>query len=152
MTSTQNLIVSQAQRLIPEVMGLYDRALSLEQSHTEALQKLGPGYRDSAQNLLHYLAVRQVDARQLQIALAALGLSSLGRMEASTLFTLSTVLFALHRLAGRDWKPAAKPPVDFDSGQMLLGRHAELLLGLPPASVSCELSSRCCWPKVTTCT
>jgi pyruvate kinase len=63
--------------------------------------------------------------------LASLGLSSLGRMEASGLFTLSTVLFALHRIAGQDWLPRTKPPVDFDAGQMLLARHAETLLGLP---------------------
>jgi pyruvate kinase len=131
MTPTQQLIANQALRLIPEVQELYERALALERSCAERLQKVGLGHRDSARNLLHYLAVRQIDVRQLQPALAALGLSSLGRMEASTLFTLSTVLFALHRLAGQDWQPGVKPPVDFEAGQMLLSRHAETLLGLP---------------------
>ena len=120
MTPTQSLIVGQAQRLIPEVMDLYDRALALEQSYAESLQKVGLGYRDSARNLLHYLAVRQVDVRQLQIALAALGLSSLGRMESHTLSTLQAVLFALSRIANQSWTPQAKPPVNFHTGQMLL--------------------------------
>ncbi len=95
------------------------------------MQKVEIGYLNSAQNLLHYLAVRQVDVRQLQLALAELGLSSLGRMEACTLFTLSRVLFALHRITGQNWQPEVKPSVDFDTGDRLLDRHAETLLGLP---------------------
>src|SRR5262245_19875184 len=103
MTSTQNLFASHAQRLIPEIKELYDRALALEKEYEESLKNVDIGYRKSAQNLLHYLAVRQVDVRQQQMALAALGLSSLGRMEACTLSTLSTVLFALHRITGQQW-------------------------------------------------
>lgn len=129
MTPTQSLVAHEAQRLIPEMLDLYERAVALEHSFADSLQKASLGYRDSARNLLHYLAVRQTDIRPLQTALAALGLSSLGRMESSTLFTLSTVLFALHRLAGQEWRPELKPPVDFDAGQMLLNRHAETLLG-----------------------
>lgn len=139
MSPSQSLIASHALRLIPEVKELYDRALALEQSYQESLHKVGLGYYDSARNLINYLAVRQVDVRPLQIALAGLGLSSLGRMEASTLFTLSTVLFALHRLAGLEWQPAVKPPVDFDSGQMRLTRHAETLLGVPAGKRSVRI-------------
>jgi pyruvate kinase len=65
------------------------------------------------------------------MALAALGLSSLGRMEAHTLNTLHAVLFALHRIANQDWKPKVTPPVNLVTGQMLLARHATSLLGLP---------------------
>lgn len=139
MSPHQTLIANQAQRLIPEVKDLYDRALALEQSYQERLQIVGLGYRDSARNLINYLAVRQVDVRPLQIALATLGLSSLGRMEASALFTLSTVLFALHRLAGQDWQPSVKPPIGFDAGQMLLARHAENLLGVPAGKRSVRI-------------
>lgn len=139
MTSSQDLIAAQAKRLIPEITELYERAMALEASYSQPLDKVGIGYRKSARNLLHYLAVRQVDIRQLQIALASLGLSSLGRMEACTLFTLSTVLYALHRLAGEDWLPEVRPPVDFDAGQMLLARHSETLLGLPAGKRSVRI-------------
>lgn len=139
MTPTQSLIATQAQRLIPEVMELYERALALEQSYEQSLQKIGQDYRDSARNLLHYLAVRQIDVRPLQVALAGMGLSSLGRMEASSLFTLSAVLFALHRLAGQDWRPMVKPPIDFEAGQIRLNRHAETLLGVPAGKRSVRI-------------
>jgi pyruvate kinase len=131
MTPTQNPIAAQAQRLIPEVAELYERALNLEQEHSAGLRRVAVGYQDSARNLLHYLAIRQVDLRQIQMALAAIGLSSLGRMEAHTLNTLHAVLFALHRIANQDWKPKVTPPVNLVTGQMLLARHATALLGLP---------------------
>jgi pyruvate kinase len=139
MTPTQHLIATQAQRLIPEVAELYERALKLEQEHNAELQRVAVGYRDSARNLLHYLAIRQVDVRQIQMALAAIGLSSLGRMEAHTLNTLHAVLFALSRIANQDWKPAVRPPVNLDTGQMLLARQAKALLGLPAGKRSVRI-------------
>jgi pyruvate kinase len=139
MTPTQHLIATQARRLIPEVAELYDRALKLEQEHSAGLQRVAVGYHDSARNLLHYLAIRQVDVRQIQMALAAIGLSSLGRMEAHTLSTLHAVLFALHRIADQDWKPKTSPPANLDTGQMLLARHANALLGLPAGKRSVRI-------------
>jgi pyruvate kinase len=59
MTSTQHQIVAHAQRLIPQVEELYERALALEKNYGGALQRVDAAYRDSARNLLHYLAVRQ---------------------------------------------------------------------------------------------
>ena len=57
-------------------------------------------HRDSARNLLHYLALRRLDLRQLQIRLAELGLSSLGRAEPHVLATIDAVLYVLRSLTG----------------------------------------------------
>jgi pyruvate kinase len=91
-------------------------------------------YRASAQNLLHYLVLRRRDLRPLQLRLAAMGLSSLGRTESHVLTTVDTVLDVLHRLAQRPWRqpPGEIPALDFSSGQRLLAEHAEALLGPPP--------------------
>ncbi len=95
------------------------------------LEEVHANYRDSARNLLHYLALRRRDLRPLQIRLTALGLSSLGRAEAQVLATVDAVLEALHCLAGRSSQP--RPPeegrVDFASGQRLLDEHTDALLG-----------------------
>src|SRR5262249_13728942 len=139
MSSTQHHIAVQAQRLIPLVAELYERALTLEKNYGEALQRVDAAYRDSARNLLHYLAVRQIDIRQLQTGLASIGLSSLGRMEAHTLSTLNEVLFALHRITGQNWAPIAKSPVDFNTGEISLNRRAETLLGLPAGKRSVRI-------------
>lgn len=139
MAPTQHLVATQAQAMIPQVEEVYERALALEQNYGETLQRVDAAYRDSARNLLHYLAVRQIDIRQLQIGLASIGLSSLGRMEAHTLSTLGEVLFALHRIADQNWAPDAESPVDFNTGQMSLNRHAETLLGVPAGKRSVRI-------------
>jgi pyruvate kinase len=126
MTPTQNLITTQARRLFPEVVELYERALKLEREHTAGLQRVAGGYHDSAATFCTTWPSGRF-ARQLQMAQAAIGLNSLGRMEAHTLSTLHLVLFALHRIANQDWKPAVRPPANLDTGQMLLARHAKAL-------------------------
>ena len=97
-----------------------------------ALDAVHVNYRESARNLLHYLSLRRHDLRPLQLRLAALGLSSLGRAESHVLATIDAVLEALHRLAGRSWQPPAPatPKVDFAKGQRLLAEHTEALLGV----------------------
>jgi pyruvate kinase len=95
------------------------------------LEEIHPTFRESARNLLHYLSFRRRDLRPLQLRLAALGLSSLGRAESHVLATVDSVLEVLHRLAGRSWQP---PPheastVDFGGGERLLARHTECLFG-----------------------
>jgi pyruvate kinase len=54
-------------------------ALAAEQEFSAELELAAPSMRKSAFNLVHYLAVRRHDVRELQDELARLGLSSLGR-------------------------------------------------------------------------
>jgi pyruvate kinase len=98
------------------------------------LDEVHPNYRDSARNLLHYLALRRRDLRPLQLRLASLGLSSLGRSESHVLATVDALLAILHRLVNRSWQsPSDVVPVpDFANGQRLLAEHTDALLGSPP--------------------
>jgi pyruvate kinase len=94
------------------------------------LDDVDPNYRDSARNLLHYLTLRRRDVRPLQIRLASLGLSSLGRAESHVLATVDAVLRALHRLAGYPWQQSLpESGVTFTTGQKLLAEHTGALLG-----------------------
>lgn len=77
-----------AKRLIPSVMELYQHAISSERQYEDQLARVDPVHQYSARNLIHYLAVRRSDIRQLQNDLAYLGLTSLGGMESFTLFAL----------------------------------------------------------------
>ncbi len=98
------------------------------------LDSVHADYRDSARNLLHYLALRRHDLRRLQLRLAALGLSSLGRAESYVLATVDAVLQVVHHLMQRPWQPPPQEAavVDFAAGRRLLAEHSEALLG-PPA-------------------
>jgi hypothetical protein len=88
--------------------------------------------RSSAENLVHYPTLRRHDIRSLQVGLAALGLSSLGRAESHALATIDAVLAMLHGLVGRTWIRPDGAVLDFETGRRLLEEQTELLLG--PAS------------------
>lgn len=90
--------------------------------------------RDSARNLLHYLAMRRRDLRTLQGQLAALGLSSLGRAESQAMASVSAVLEIVRHLRGRfDAAPQPPPAIGFARGRELLDAHTLALLGPAPA-------------------
>jgi pyruvate kinase len=115
--------------LIDSLTALHARAIALEQSNQDVVAEVTPAYQNSARNLLHYLALRQVDLRDDQEDLADLGLSSLGRSEAHTLHTLEAVLRALHKLAGKPIHFQAQAPVNYADGNGLLEVHTQQLFG-----------------------
>jgi pyruvate kinase len=111
-----------------------------ELSKRRLLDALPPATRRSAANLLHYMTLRSQDVRELQVELAGLGLSSLGRSEGHVRSNVRAVLRALEALAehvrplAQRAEPAEEPePVSFWEGADLLRRNAELLLGPVPA-------------------
>ena len=119
--------------LIRDVEALRDSSLALEREHAPALAALAGDRRQSGRNLLHYLAVRQHDLRKLQEELAALGLSSLGRLEPHALGSIDAVLVALRRLSGRsEASGESLAPADFAAGARLLAERTEQLLGPVP--------------------
>ncbi len=93
--------------------------------------------RPSAANLVHYLALRRFDARDLQLELARFGLSSLGRCEPHVRATLDAArrtTAELLRAAGcvAEQLPDEPSPIDFDRGESLTAERTAELLG-PPA-------------------
>ncbi|TXS95561.1 pyruvate kinase [Parahaliea maris] len=93
-----------------------------------------PSQRESAVNLLHYLALRHRDLRPLQARLAVLGLSSLGRSESHVLASIDAVLGTLCKLTGTTWEEGDElvGALQFRRGGELLEEHTRALLGPPP--------------------
>jgi len=90
-----------------------------------------PKHQLSATNLAHYLGLRKRDVRPLQLELAALGLSSLGRSEGHV---RDTLLRLNGWLAGQQGDAAeAADPLDWAKAEALLPENARALLGPPPA-------------------
>ena len=89
--------------------------------------------RASARNLLHYLALRRVDLRQIQRRLSDLGLSSLGRAEGHTLHHLNAVLGYLRGpVSGKRPDDGPVGILSPQQGRRLLHARAERLLGGAP--------------------
>lgn len=117
-------------RLHREVGDLKRDALSLEAASAATLEAIPVEHRESGRNLLHYLALRRHDIRQLQIELSHLGLSSLGRLEAHVMAGLSSVSATLSRLAPSRL-PTSPPaaPENFQDGDARLRNNALALFG-----------------------
>lgn len=118
-------------RVIEELTAIRAEMVADVARSSARIDRIHEHYRDSARNLIHYLALRRRDLRPLQMRLASLGLSSLGRAESHVLATVDSVLEILHRLTARPRKsPKPLPaPVDFGSGKQLLTEHTVSLFG-----------------------
>ena len=90
--------------LIDQLWALRAAMLHNEQRYAEATDLVAPHQRASARNLVHFLALRATDLRELQTRLAWLGVSSLGRAESHVLANVDKVLGILHRLTGQAWQ------------------------------------------------
>lgn len=118
------------QGLITQLWSLRSEMLESEVRHAACLSKVSPASRDSARNLVHYLAFRTHDLRPLQGKLAWLGLSSLGRAEAHVLASVDKVLGILHRLIDEEWQDhSSEEPAGSVTSRKLLALHARELMG-----------------------
>ena len=120
-----DVLIAKVSALRSEVESMAKKASLPEHIHEK--------YCRSAQNLLHYLAMRMLDLRELQLLLSEWGLSSLGRAERKVMATLDSLLEVLHKLKGQSWAPPAPPPVCHRDGRKLLEDHTEQLLGPLPS-------------------
>jgi pyruvate kinase len=125
----------QLRQLIDALESIRSDMVGLEAALSEPGRDIHPSHALSAANLLHYVALRRHDVRQLQEQLAALGLSSLGRAESHVLGALDAVLRILYRLTDRDHgslpeRPGS--PTRFSDGKALLEHRTEALLGPKP--------------------
>lgn len=116
--------------LIDQLWALRASMLDSERRYASAIDRVGHHQRESAHNLVHFLALRAMDLRELQSRLAWLGVSSLGRAESHVMANVDKVLGILHRLTGQDWLDRSpEEPVGSVSGPALLHEHTQTLLG-----------------------
>ncbi|WP_022882473.1 pyruvate kinase [Gryllotalpicola ginsengisoli] len=119
-----------ARDVLRELRALKKDIVAAEKSAADEIAAVDPAHRADARNLVRYVAFRRHDLRELQGRLASLGLSSLGRGEASILESIDAVirLLSAARSGGR---PAAHPSVP--DAEQVLAQNAERLLGPPRA-------------------
>ena len=94
-------VPSELQSPLEALENLQSAMERLVDENSSALANVHPENRASATNLLHYLALRRHDVRELQKQLTALGLSSLGRTESQVLSGVRTVMRAIPLGKGR---------------------------------------------------
>ena len=128
-------VTSEFQALIDEVLQLRGDLVGLSKDSMDVLEQVDSSQRESAVNLLHYMALRSRDLRSLQMRLARIGLSSLGRAESHVLSAVDAVLGILHRAVGCEWRSddPNDASVDLERGRLLLRAHTDAVLGPVPS-------------------
>ncbi len=107
--------------------------MAAEEKQSEALLTIPSNRRNSARNLIHYLALRAQDLRRLQVTLAHEGLSSLGRCEAHVLATVQRLQSVIQQLSGQPTPDSLKTssPSQME-GPNTLKRQAHKVFGPLP--------------------
>ena len=118
--------------LLHRLRRLREQAVDFSEKHPDR-GNIHPNHVLSAQNLLHYLALRSHELRDVQLALIERGLSSLGILEAHTLATLNSVIAALECLHGCTPSVAPIAPIHVAESQQLLEQASCSLFGKRPS-------------------
>ncbi|MBK7405271.1 MAG: pyruvate kinase [Phycisphaerales bacterium] len=116
-------------RIAAQLDELLSAIENVERAAAVAIQSVPPEYRLSAVNLVRYLAIRNVDLRPLQMDLAVLGLSSLGRCEPHVRETIEAVRLTVAEMLGEPLDPSRfeHGPGLLQTETMLARRTVDLL-------------------------
>jgi pyruvate kinase len=118
-------------RVQAALQAILDHAQEFETRYAADIEAVHPEYRDSAKNLVHYLALRKTDLRELQEDLAVLGLSSLGRAERNVMASIRAVQSALTRLSSGAGDLPQLAPDEPELRTSRAERHRKAILGDP---------------------
>jgi len=116
------------QKLLDKINEVRSKALLLEKNFEHQLNAVCPESRESARNLIHYMALRQVDMGEVQEQLAQLGMTRLAKAEAhvaASLNALGNSLQALFPEASFQEMAA----ISFEDSRKELDERIEDLLG-----------------------
>lgn len=120
--------------LLNELIGLYENVNKESEEEFKFIEDKieREVFKDSAKNLLAYLALRRRDIRKIQAELSTWGLSSLGRSESRTLFALESVIKRLSNTL--DTRVGIEQPSVHHStaGQQRLLQNTQLFFGEDP--------------------
>jgi pyruvate kinase len=125
---------TQLNQLIEELSAIRSEMLALEATALADQFDLHESHVESAKNLLHYLALRRHDLRDIQERLAIHGLSSLGRAESHVRANIEAIEAILRRLfSGKSHElPQPNGSLSYQEGKSLLDSHTKRLLGPKP--------------------
>ena len=129
-----HVTIEEQEELLRQLELLRAEMIQLEETSLPRID-LHPDHQISARNLLHYMALRRNDIRDLQQRLASLGLSSLGRTESHVLSAVEAVMHMVSRTKNTvHWPPSDPRACDLEKGGQLLEKNTANLLGPAPAA------------------
>lgn len=117
------------QQLIDQLNSLIKLAPKAAASYKDQLKNIHPNFQKSAQNLVHYRAMRSIDIRKLQKDLGNLGLSRLAKAESHLMAGLQINKAILKSLLENKPIKFKANDLSVKKGQRLIKTNAKALLG-----------------------
>jgi pyruvate kinase len=129
------MLADDPKKILNELTRVRDQVIA---EATELMRRWEPmlrrgDFRASAENFAHYMALRRIDVRPVQAALAPWGLASLGRCESRVMPTLNAIIANLQLISHANSETLRPRREDFLYGEEALHRHSEAVLGPKPA-------------------
>ncbi len=129
--------------LAGDLVRLQGSVRNLEKDMQKSIERVAPGRRESARNLVQYVALRQHDLRDLQIRLSQRGLSSLGHSESCVMGSLLEASLRVHEslaLRGHEDAKRKLPRLEkersaamaWETAKRYLHQHTHEMLGPRP--------------------
>ena len=125
-----------------ELAGIEAHLREVEERLAPALTLVAPDWVESARNLVHYVALRQLELRELQLLLQEHGLSSLGRSESFVMASLLEVrLRVVEALRARgeagapelaEFAERRRRALSWQMGEFFLHTHTHTAFGPKP--------------------
>ena len=121
--------IAQIRNLLQDIHG---RATALEDRYAAELQRVHPEFREGAQNLVHYLALRKFDTRELRGSLRRLGLYSLANAERNVIRAIEAVEVALASLVDGEALDPQTIETALSQRNPTADMHRQAILGASP--------------------
>ncbi len=126
------VVGTNVEKLVDQLEYIVHTAKGLEARFAAELELVRPDYYSSARNLIHYLALRHIDIRELQEQLARMGLSSLGRAERNVMASVGAVQKVLGRILTGQSYDLDEEQRNFELSDQMQKMHIEDILGAAP--------------------
>jgi pyruvate kinase len=116
-------------KILERLEGIRRKAKTLEKRYAWELEQVHPNYKPSAYNLIHYLALRHENIRDLQQELGEIGISRLGKAESHVMASLDAVTYILRNLISEKKGSDLKASVSIKQGRKQINKNTNTLLG-----------------------
>lgn len=108
---------------------IIDSANEMEKRYHDRISRVHPDYRQSAKNLVHYMALRQHDLGELQDTLRNMGLTPFDHPEPFVMRSLLMTKVILQRLVGEMYPVSERKTLSLKKSRKMLNAHTRELFG-----------------------
>jgi pyruvate kinase len=117
-----NVLIQEIERILSEIN-------KVELNYRPLIEQVHPSFQKSAQNLIHYRALRTIDITSLQKNLGNLSLSRIARAEPHILASLQNCRYILKTLIGERSFDQETVNISIKKARKVLNTHTKKLLG-----------------------